>query len=185
MTTLPAIRRSFKATVLNPVAPDRLDIYSPGFLTISGERIEGLSRQAPSGDIVELQDRLIVPGFVDTHVHLAQYAIMGIGTGELLGWLHHYTYPEEARFQDIAHARSIATAFFQDLIANGTTTASIYVSIHEPATDVAFTIAQQSGIRAFIGKVMMDQNAPPELLEDTASSLAASRRLFEKWDGAN
>jgi guanine deaminase len=126
-----------------------------------------------------------VPGFVDAHVHLPQYAIMGKGTGELLTWLSTYTFPEEARFSDAEYASRIADAFFDEMLANGTTTAAIYSSIHEEATDIAFRTAQAKNIRAFIGKVMMDRNSPAPLLEDTEESIAASLRLFDKWDGAD
>jgi guanine deaminase len=74
--------------------------------------------------------------------------------------------------------------FFDEMIANGTTTAAVYSSIHEHATDIAFRTAQSRGIRAFIGKVMMDRNSPAALQEDTEESIDASVRLFDKWDGA-
>src|SRR5207302_7689099 len=96
-----------------------------------------------------------------------------------------YTYPEEARFSDPDYAAKISKAFFDELVANGTTTAVIYSSVHEQATDIAFNIARSKGVRAFIGKVMMDRNSPPALLEDTENSIRASVRLFEKWDGAD
>jgi guanine deaminase len=186
----PGAKRIYKATVMNPVAMDRVDIYSPGYLVVGGQTIEGLTRQDPSPglgspELIDLKNHTIVPGFVDTHVHLPQFAIMGAGTGELLSWLNNYTYPEEARFSDPEYANRIATQFFDALVANGTTTAAIYSSVHEQATEIAFLIARLKGIRAFIGKVMMDRNSPPALLEDTEASIAASIRLFEKWDGAD
>src|SRR5437867_7003642 len=111
--------------------------------------------------------------------------MMGVGEGELLTWLNTYTYPEEARFANPAYAEKISTAFFDEVVANGTTTAVIYCSIHETATNIAFAAARAKGIRAFIGKVMMDRNSPPDLTEDTESSIQASVRLFEKWDHAD
>src|SRR5207247_4966615 len=126
----------------------------------------------------------ILPGFVDTHVHLPQFAIMGIGGQSLLDWLSNYTYPEEARFSDPEYAWRISEAFFDALVANGTTCACIYCSVHETATDIAFDVASRKGIRAFIGKTMMDRNAPPPLLESTAASIQASVNLCSRWDGA-
>ena len=184
MSTTPGLRRIFRSTVLNPVSPDRVDIYQPGYLTVDAGKIENLSMDAPGDDIVLMDDRVIIPGMIDTHVHLPQFGILGLGSGELLEWLQQYTYPEEARFSDAGHATKTAEAFFDALVANGTTTASIYSSIHETATDIAFAIAKAKGVRAFIGKAMMDQNAPAPLLEDTTQSLEASFRLFEKWDSA-
>lgn len=190
MTTSPGLRRIFKALVLNPVAPDRVESYDPGYLVITDDKIEKLThedprRDFPSAEFIEAADKLIVPGLVDTHVHLPQYAIMGAGKGELLDWLNDYTYPEEARFADPEYAAQIAEKFFDEMLANGTTAAAIYSSIHEAATDVAFAAARRKGLRAFIGKVMMDRNSPESLLENTEDSIAASVRLFEKWDGAD
>jgi guanine deaminase len=171
------------------VAPDRVERLDPGFLIIEGDKIERLTRDdprpdLPSAEFVDLAGKVILPGFVDTHVHLPQFAIMGIGTGELLTWLNTYTYPEEARFATPEYATTISEHFFDAMLANGTTTAAIYCSVHEKATDIAFATARDKGIRAFIGKVMMDRNSPPALQEQTDHSIAASVRLFEKWDGA-
>jgi guanine deaminase len=184
------LRRVFKASVMNPLAGDRVESYTPGYLAIAGGKIAQLSATDPRPlfpdvEFIDLADRTIVPGFVDTHVHLPQFAIMGIGKGELLEWLNTYTYPEEARFADPEYAARISQQFFDALVENGTTTAAIYSSVHEQATDIAFAIAKSKGIRAFIGKVMMDRNSPEALLEDTEASIAQSNRLFEKWDGAD
>lgn len=189
MTTTAQVRRIFKGLFLNPVDAGRVDSYDPGYLVVAGTRIERLSRDDPRRDFPEAQllsldGKTIVPGFVDTHVHLPQYGIMGKGGGELLTWLTKYTYPEEARFADHEYAARISELFFDEMIANGTTAAAIYASVHVQATDIAFHAAQRKGIRAFIGKVMMDQNSPPALQESTDESIAASLRLFEKWDGA-
>lgn len=175
---------------MNPVAPDRVDFYDPGYLVIAGEKIDRLSNgdprtEFPSAEFVDLGNKTILPGLIDAHVHLPQFAIMGAGAGELLTWLNTYTYPEEARFADPTYAAKIAKVFFDALVANGTTTAVIYSSVHEEATDIAFSAAQAKGIRAFIGKVMMDQNSPEALQERTEDSITASVRLFEKWDGAD
>src|SRR5213079_951926 len=132
------LRRSiFKATVKNPLAADQTESYEPGYLIVGGSKIERLTNvdprpEFPSSSFTDLGQKMILPGFVDTHVHLPQFAIMGVGSGELLTWLNTYTYPEEARFADPAYAEEISTTFFDELVANGTTTAAIYCSIHEP-----------------------------------------------------
>jgi guanine deaminase len=190
MSTTGDLRRIFKAIIKNPVSAERTDVYDPGYLVISGPEVEDLSRhdpraRMPSAQFLDLGNKIIVPGFVDTHVHLPQFAIMGIGRGELLEWLRNYTFPEEARFADPEYAGEISRKFFDSLVANGTTTAVIYGSVHEQATRIAFAAAQAKGIRAFIGKVMMDRNSPDFLLEQTGDSISASQRLFDEWDGAD
>jgi guanine deaminase len=189
MSTTGDLRRIFKACVINPIAADRVDRYDPGYLVVTGSRIERLSRDDPrpafpSAGFIDLGHKTIVPGFVDTHIHLPQFRIIGVGSGDLLSWLNTYTYPEEARFANPEYAARVAAEFFDAVAANGTTTAVVYSSIHEEATDLAFSAARTKGIRAFIGKVMMDRNSPEALLEDTEASIARSLRLFEKWDGA-
>jgi len=184
------LRRIFKACVINPLEVDRVDSYDPGYLVVTAGQIEQLFKEDPrptfpAAEFIDLANRKILPGFVDTHVHLPQFAIMGVGSGELLTWLNRYTYPEEARFADAEYAAAVAQDFFDALVAGGTTTAVVYSSVHEEATDLAFSAARKKGIRAFIGKVMMDRNSPAALLEDTTESLAGSLRLFERWDGAD
>jgi guanine deaminase len=174
---------------MNPVSLDRVEFYNPGYLVVDGERIARLSQEDPRQDFpaaefIDLTGNVILPGLVDTHVHLPQFAIMGIGNGELLGWLNEYTYPEESRFSNPDYAERVANLFFDEMIANGTTAAAVYCSVHEQAADIAFSVARDKGIRAFIGKVMMDRNSPPSLQEGTDESIAQSTRLFEKWDGA-
>jgi guanine deaminase len=190
MSTAGDPRRIFKGIIKNPITAERTDVYDPGYLVTSGPTIEELSSEDPrprmsSAQFVDLGNTIIVPGFVDTHVHLPQFAIMGIGSGELLEWLHRYTFPEEARFADSDYADKISRVFFDNLVANGTTTAVIYSSVHEEATRIAFAAAQAKGLRAFIGKVMMDRNSPDFLLEQTHDSIASSLRLFDEWDGAD
>jgi guanine deaminase len=174
---------------MNPLSPESVEVFDPGYLVVSGGRIEWLSREDPrpkflGADFVDHGSMSILPGLIDTHVHLAQFGIMGVGQGQLLAWLNNYTYPEEARFADPRYAEQIARLFFEALIASGTTTASVYCSVHAEATDIAFSIAREMGVRAFIGKVMMDRNSPASLQEGTAESVISSVRLFDKWDGA-
>jgi guanine deaminase len=188
MSGSPGLRRIHKGLVVNPVSAESSNIMDPGYLVVSGGKIDRVSLEDPRPDYpdAEFMDhgkKSILPGLIDTHVHLPQFAIMGTG-GELLTWLNKYTYPEEARFADVDYAQQITHLFFDALIANGTTTASIYCSVHEEATDIAFRVAREMGIRAFIGKVMMDRNSPEYLQETTEESVRASVRLFERWDGA-
>ena len=98
-------KRIFKAVVMNPVSPGRVERFNPGYLIISGKSVQELTHDDPTfrvgpAQFTDLGTRTIVPGFIDTHVHLPQFPIMGIGTGELLDWLRNYPYPEEARFAD-------------------------------------------------------------------------------------
>src|SRR5262249_34674717 len=118
------LKKIFKALVFNPVSIDRVDFHYPGYLVIRNGLIEELSEDDPrpryeGAEFHDLSGFAILPGFVDTHVHLPQFAIMGIGSQPLLAWLDEYTYPEEMRFSDTGYARDISERFFAAMIANG------------------------------------------------------------------
>ncbi len=136
-----------------------------------------------SAVIRDLRPHWILPGLIDLHVHLPQYESVAMDGLELLPWLEAYIFPAEARFADAAVAQRAARRFFGDLLSLGTTTAVVYSTIHQEATDLAFQEAESCGIRAAIGKVMMDRNAPESLREDTETSLKQSEELIQRWHG--
>lgn len=144
---------------------------------------EKIAATIPEHLCEDWRGHLITPGFVDCHVHLPQLDCRNKTGHTLLDWLQHYIYPAEAAFADSVLARDTARRFYQELLKNGTTTAMIYSTIHEEATHIAFEEAEVAGVRAIIGKVMMDRNSPIALLEKTGESLAATERLISKWHG--
>src|SRR5215510_1636929 len=105
MTMTRNIRLVFKSLVMNPVSISRVDFYDPGYLVVCDRRVEELTNvdprpRFPNAEFHDLSGFAILPGFVDTHVHLPQFATMGIGSDSLLTWLDSYTYPEETRFSN-------------------------------------------------------------------------------------
>ena len=142
-------------------------------------------KETKGARILDHRPHWIMPGLVDAHTHLPQYPVAGRGGLFLQDWLKRIIFPAEARFQDVDYARRIARLFFHRLAASGTTTAAVLSSVHEAATHAAFEEAQASGLRVFLGKVMMDCHGPSEILETTSASMEASNRLCEAWDGKN
>ncbi|CAN5500416.1 guanine deaminase [soil metagenome] len=134
-------------------------------------------------EIIDLGQKLLLPGLVDLHLHLPQVSQTGRSGEHLLAWLNKYIFPAEARFSDTVHARKIANWFFDELASNGTTLAVVFTTIHKAATDAAFEVALKKGSRVIMGKVMMDANSPEALTEDTAASLRESEELALKWHG--
>jgi len=160
--------------------------YEDGYVAVDHDRIAGAGdfQDMPRGSAALTQlgrDALIVPGFVDTHLHAPQLEMIGSYGGHLLEWLNRYTFPTEAKFKDPRYAAHIAAAFFDELLRNGTLCALIFSTIHAEATDIFFAEAERRGFRGIIGKTMMDRNAPPELLEDVRTSYDQSRTLLQKW----
>ena len=132
--------------------------------------------QASKATVVRIPEGCVLfPGLVDTHTHLPQYGVAGRYDVELLEWLEKYVFPVEASFEDSELALRYSEKFILDLVKGGTTTASIFTTIHKEATDIAFQAAERIGLRALIGKVMMDVNCPESLREDAESAITIYR----------
>ncbi|MDH6372259.1 5-methylthioadenosine/S-adenosylhomocysteine deaminase [Paenibacillus sp. PastF-3] len=140
----------------------------------------------PQGDekVIDATNRTLIPGFVQTHIHLCQTLFRGKGDDlELMDWLRKRIWPLEAAHDEESLYYS-AMLGIGELISSGTTTIVDMETVHH--TDYAFQAIAKSGIRALSGKVMMDQkggDVPEALQEDTASSLQESVDLLEKWNG--
>lgn len=179
--------------VVSPRGANTWDDYRHGALVVDGDgRIvavgpwsEVRSGLSGKGRVVDFGKRLILPGFIDLHLHLPQISEVGQTGHTLLGWLKTYIFPAEARFRDPATAAGIATWFFSELARNGTTTAVVFPTIHAEATDAAFKVALERGNRVIMGKVMMDANCPEELTETWQDSLRQSGELARRWHGAD
>ena len=133
--------------------------------------------------VIDHRPNLILPGFIDPHIHMPQMQVIGSYAANLLEWLNTYTFVEEQKFGDTAHAMRIASRFFDELIRHGTTTASAYCSVHPQSVDAYFSEAARRSMLMLGGKVMMDTNAPPALCDTPQSSYDDSKALLEKWHG--
>ncbi len=126
---------------------------------------------------------LISAGFVDTHVHFPQTAMIASHGAQLLDWLERYTFPAELKFADRAHTRRVARAFLQENLRNGITTSCVYCSVHAHSADILFEEAEALGLRLAAGKVLMDRNAPEGLRDDVQAGYDDSLALIRKWHG--
>ena len=144
---------------------------------------DSLKTTYPDAPLTDHGEALLSPGFVDAHAHYPQTAIIASWGKRLIDWLGHYTFPEEARFADPAHAGTIARRYFDLTLAAGTTTAVSFATIHPESVDAYFNEARARGLRALAGKTCMDQNAPHTLSDTAASAYDDSKRLLEKWHG--
>jgi guanine deaminase len=133
--------------------------------------------------VERLPGRLITPGFVDAHVHYPQIDIVGAWSGELLQWLDRHAYPAEEAFADPAHARAAAEAFLDELLRNGTTSALVFGTVHKASVEALFEAALARGMRLVAGKVLMDRNAPPALLDTPETGRAETETLIRAWRG--
>lgn len=177
-----------RGRVLNPVDPGRAQAFEDGFVRVAPDgRIAELgpwSDRLDAGAAVGLGRALLLPAFVDAHVHLPQLPVRGCYGAPLLTWLARHVYPAEAAFADPAHAAAEAARFFQALAAAGTGTAAVFATVHPEATHRAFEAADASGLRIVMGKVLMDRDAPPALLEPAQDGIRETLALAERWEGA-
>jgi len=127
--------------------------------------------------------KLLLPGFVDTHIHYPQTDLIASHGTRLLDWLERYTFPVERRFGDPAHAREVADFFLEELLRNGTTTAMVVGTVHPQSVDAFFEAAQARGLRMIAGKVLMDRNCPEDLRDTAQSGEAQTRELIGRWHG--
>ncbi len=161
--------------------------YRPGHWLLIGDdgRIAGVQADAPDATWPRERHpgRLILPGFIDTHVHSAQVDVLGAYGTALLDWLEQHTFPAEARMADAAHARMISALFLDGLLAAGTTAAMVFPTVHKVSVDALFAAAEARGMRLIAGKVLMDRHAPDFLRDDVAQAERDSVDLIARWHG--
>ncbi|MBT8086758.1 MAG: guanine deaminase, partial [Gammaproteobacteria bacterium] len=189
------MRQAFRASILHCLSDpgeesrpsaheyfeDGLLIVDDGIVTESGDAAALFPKLGADTELTELPGKLIVPGFIDCHVHFPQLDIIGSYGEQLLDWLHRYAYPAEARFADVDYARDVAHAFVDELLLNGTTTALVFGTVHAHSADAIFEAALQRDMRLIAGKVLMDCNCPAELRDDADSGYRESKALIERW----
>jgi guanine deaminase len=174
--------------VREPQAIDDTDSFSyreDGAITIEDGRIVAVGAFVADDTAVVIDHRphLILPGFIDTHLHYVQSQIVASYAGSLLEWLNTYTFIEEQKFSQQGHAGAVAAAFYDELVRNGTTTAVAYCSSHPQSVHAFFGEAEKRNMLMIGGKVMMDRNAPAALCDTARSSYDDTRMLIERWHG--
>lgn len=185
---------AFRAKILHFTAiPDPLtgagiEYFDDGVLVVENGYVKAVGDAADMAqqgfDLQQCQhfpEHLLMPGFIDSHIHYPQTSVIASYGEQLLDWLNNYTFPTELQFSDPDFAAVAADEFLKFLLQNGTTTAMVYTTVFAQSTHAFFAAAEKMNLRMIAGKVMMDRNAPPELLDTPASSDADCRELIEQW----
>jgi guanine deaminase len=163
--------------------PDALVICAEGRIEAVGPYDE-LAGRLPDGlTPIRYPDALICAGFIDAHVHYVQAGIIGAYGDHLLDWLDEYPFVAEQAFADPAHASAMAEVFCRELLRNGTTSAVAFCAVYPASVDALFEVAERRGMRMVAGKVLMDRNAPPALLDTPQRAYDDSKALLERWHG--
>lgn len=162
---------------------DGLLITQYGKIHWFGPWEEGQQHLPEGVQVAHYPEQLIVPGFIDTHIHFPQTEMVGAYGTQLLEWLNTYTFPTEIQFQDPAYSEKIAEFFVEELLKNGTTTALVFCTVHPESVDALFEAAEQHQMRLIAGKVLMDRHAPEQLCDTPERAYQESKALIEKWHG--
>ena len=161
---------------------DGLLLIRSGKIIASGAYSDLLKKYQPH-KIIDYSGYLLLPGFIDTHIHFPQAEIIASFGEQLLEWLENYTFPAERQYHNFEYASKSADFFVHELLRNGTTTALVFCTVHKESVDALLTKAESLNLRLIAGKVLMDRNAPDYLLDTPESSYTDSKKLIEKWHG--
>ncbi len=165
---------------------DALVVMEAGKISHVGPASQLLATLPPSLAIKNYgPDCLIMAGFIDCHVHYSQLPIIGSYGTQLLEWLNRHAFPTEMAFADADYAKSVADIFLTECLRVGTTTASVYCTVHPQSVNAFFTAASQRNMRMLAGKVIMDRNAPADLTDTTQSAYDDTKALIQRWHGKN
>lgn len=164
-----------------------LEIVEKGYIVVEDNKIKGVFSSLPSKyrDIAlkDFKDYLIIPGFVDLHLHAPQFANRGIGMDqELLPWLEEYTFPEENKFKNLDYAKTIYARLIKEIWKQGTTRSVIFSSIHKNSTKLLLDYFIDSGLGAYVGKVAMDRNCPDYLIQPTELILSEIQEIINEYN---
>ena len=165
--------RVLRGNIVSAPELGRLDVTEHGYLVLEDDgRIAGVFDRLPeryaAAPCTDYGDALVMQSFADMHLHAPQYPMLGMGMDlPLLDWLNTYAFPTEARFADPDYARRIYRRLASDLITNGTTRVCMFSSLHTEATWILMEELERAGVTGCVGKVNMDRNALPGVLEET------------------
>ena len=167
-----------KGNIVYSRSAEELEICEHGYLVCENGRVKGVYQTLPfvygGIPITDYEDRLIIPGLVDLHVHAPQYSYRGLGMDmELLEWLETNTFPEEAKFRETEYAKKAYRIFVDRMRRSATTRACIFATVHREATLLLMDMLEEAGLSTMVGKVNMDRNCPDYLREESAEVSAA------------
>ncbi len=186
--------KAYRAAILR-FAADHSAVYEDDGLLVVAADASGRQRVEAVGpwrelaplyahlNIEHLPGRIIAPGFVDMHLHYPQVDAIGSPADGLLPWLENYTFPQETRFSEPAHAAEVARFFIDELLRNGVTTALTFATSHPSSVNALFQEAKQRQLRLITGKCLMDRNSPDGVRDETEQSLIDTEALIQRWHG--
>jgi guanine deaminase len=168
---------------------DGLLVVGPGLAPDAAQRVIAVGAWSALSLVYEhlpvtyWPGRLMVPGFVDLHIHYPQTDVIGSPAEGLLSWLENHTFVHESRFHDPAHATQVAEVFLDELLRHGVTTALTFATSHPASVDALMHAGQTRGIKLVAGKVLQDRHSPDGVRDETDQSLIDTEQLIQRWHG--
>jgi len=163
---------------------DALIVVENGKIKSFGSYDQILPTIGEGVEIKTYKDSLVLPGFIDTHIHYPQTQIIGAFGKQLIDWLNNYTFIAEQQFKNFDYAKMVSKFFLEECLKAGTTTVMTYCTVHPESVDAFFEAASEKQMRVIAGKVLMDRNAPPALLDQSVQiGYDQSKALINKWHG--
>src|SRR5690606_15181635 len=162
---------------------DGVLVLHEGRILAVGPATSLLAALPPGTAIEHWPNALIVPGFIDVHVHMPQLGVLASHGAQLLDWLETYTFPAETRFEDADWSQQQAQLFLDLLLLHGTTSALAFSTSHAVSANALFEAAHDLNMAITTGKVMMDRHAPDQLRDDAQASARESQALIDRWHG--
>ena len=160
---------------------DGLLVVQAGKVTAAGDYAQLIESLPVGTEVIDYSGKVIMPGFIDTHLHFPQTDMIASPAPGLLPWLETYTFPTERQFGDPAHAREVAEFFLDELLRCGTTTAMVYCTVHRESVDAFFEASEARNLRMAAGKILMDRNCPDFLCDTAESGARDTEELIRKW----
>ena len=186
------MKKIYKAHILYTREKNRFEVLENGYVAVDDDGCvigvaADISHLAPHGshledaEVTDFGDRLLIPAMNDLHVHAPQYRNQGIAMDmELLPWLQQYTFPEEMKFADTGYAERMYRRFVRDLWRFGTMRACVFATIHTESTRLLMRLFQEAGMGALVGKVAMNRNCPPGLMESVDEMVKGYEEIIEE-----
>ena len=181
--------KAYKGNIIFSKELGKLKIFEDSYLVVEDGKVVEVVEDKEKLNNIEIIDytgKIIIPGFVDIHVHAPQINNRGLGVDmELLDWLNHYTFPEEAKYKDLVFSEKSYKRFVNMLWENGTTSSVIFGSIYKDSNILLAKLLEESGLKAYVGKVNMDRNSPDFYIEKTENSLIDTEDFIKEMNKFN
>jgi len=180
------MRKAIKGNIIYTEVKEAFNVYDDSYLVYKEDIIQGIYKELPvdisSDHVVDYGHAIIIPSFIDLHIHAPQYVQIGLGLNlKLIDWLNQYTFRLENRFSDINYGKKVYPHFVDSLYAHGSLRSCIFATNHDESTRILMKALKKKKLSAYVGIVNMDQNAPEDLLVNVEKSIKETKKFIEDY----